>query len=78
LERSRLTDGARFEVLLLGMAVTTLWLIHVGEDLLRTGRAYELTAKAQTDYSVFRLGRDYLQRCRTLERAVPVGFTVFR
>ena len=78
LERSRLTDSHRFEVLLLGIAVTTLWMVHLGEDLLRTGQAYELTAKAQTDYSVFRLGRDYLQRCRTLERPIPVGFTVSR
>lgn len=44
--------------------------------LVQTGRDYELSAKAQTDYSVFRLGRDYLQCCRTLERAVPVGFTL--
>ncbi len=78
LERSQLTDRHRLEVLLLGMSVTTVWLIHVGEALVQTGRAYELAAKAQTDYSVFRLGRDYLQRCRTLERAVPVGFTLTR
>ncbi len=78
MERSRLTDARRLAVLLLGIALTTVWLIHVGEDLLRTGRGDELVAKAQTDYSVFRLGRDYLQRCRTLERAVPVGFTVMR
>lgn len=78
LERSHLTDRHRLQVLLLGMALTTVWLIHVGEPLVHTGRDYELSAKAQTDYSVFRLGRDYLQRCRTLERAVPVGFTLLR
>jgi hypothetical protein len=78
LEGSRLTDAPRLGVLLLGMAVTTVWLIHVGERLLHTGQAQELTARARTDYSVFRLGRDYLQRCRTLERRVPVGFTVGR
>jgi hypothetical protein len=78
LERSQITDRSRLEVLLLGMAVTTVWLIHVGEQLQHSGQAYELVAKAQTDYSVFRLGRDYLQRCRTLDRTVPVGFTVTR
>jgi hypothetical protein len=60
------------------MALTTVWLMHVGEQLVQTGRDDELSAKAQTDYSVFCLGRDYLQRCRTLDRSVPVGFTVMR
>lgn len=78
LEQSRLTDEHRLKVLLLGMALTTVWLIHVGGELRRTGRADELDARVQTDYSVFRLGRDYLQRCRTLDQSVPVGFTVRR
>lgn len=78
LEQSHLSECRRLEVLLLGLAVTTLWMVHVGETLVATGCADELCARAQTDYSVFRLGRDYLQRCRTLERTVPVGFTVCR
>lgn len=78
LEQSHLTDRHRLEGLLLGLAVTTLWMIHVGETLISTGRDDELSARAHTDYSVFRLGRDYLQRCRTLDRAIPVGFTVCR
>jgi len=78
LEQSQLTDPHRLEVLLLGLAVTTLWMIHVGETLRQTGCDDELSARAQTDYSVFRLGRDYLQRCRTLGRRIPVGFTVCR
>ena len=78
LERSQLTDPLRLQVLLLGLSVTTVWMIHVGEWLHATGRAGELEPLAQTDYSVFRLGRDYLQRCRTLERAVPVGFGLMR
>lgn len=78
LERSCLTDAHRLEVLLLGIAVTTVWLMHVGMRLRRTGQADELDARAQTDYSVFRLGRDYLQRCRTLERTIPVGFAMLR
>lgn len=78
LEHSQLTDPQRLQVLLLGLAITTLWMVHVGESLVHTGRADELCARAQTDYSMFRLGRDYLQRCRTLERTVPVGFTVWR
>ncbi len=78
LERSQIDDQHRLNVLLLGIALTTVWLIHVGDELLCTGRAPELDAYTQTDYSVFRLGRDYLQRCRTLNRPVPVGFTLRR
>ncbi len=78
LERSQLTDPARLEVLLLGLSVTTVWMIHVGEALVQSGQADALAARAQTDYSIFRLGRDYLQRCRTLERAIPVGFRLLR
>ncbi len=76
LEKSKLEDPARLNVLLLGMAVTTVWMIHIGAWLQETGRVRELTPDHKQDYSIFRLGRDYLQRCRTLDRAIPIGFTV--
>jgi hypothetical protein len=76
LERSQLDDAERLTVLMLGINITTLWMMHLGDRLLRTGRATELAPQHKTDYSAFRLGRDYVQRCRTLGRWVPVGFTV--
>lgn len=76
LERSYLTARPRLDVLLLGMALTTLWLIHVGDGLLRSGGYQQLMPRAKRDYSVFRLGRDYVQRCRVLEEEAPIGFTV--
>jgi len=76
LERSQVDDPARLNVLLLGLAITTVWMIHLGDWLTQTGRAAELAPEDQTDYSLFRLGRDYVQRCRTLGQPVPVGFTV--
>ena len=78
LERSQINESHSLDVLLLGIALTTVWLIHVGDELIRSGRASELEPDAQTDYSVFRLGRDYLHRCRTLQRPVPIGFTLMR
>ena len=78
LERSQINHRHRLDVLVLGMALATLWLIHVGDHLIQSGRAAEFQPYSQTDYSVFRLGRDYLQRCRTLGRPVPVGFTAVR
>jgi hypothetical protein len=76
LEQSKITEHDRLNVLLLAMAITTLWLIHVGDWLIWSGRSRELMPAGAPDYSVFRLGRDYLQRARTLEQRVPIGFTV--
>jgi hypothetical protein len=76
LEKSKLDDADRLNVLLLGMAMTTLWLIHIGDGLTRSEHRRELAPDDKDDYSVFRLGRDYVQRCRTLGRPIPVGFTV--
>lgn len=76
LEKSKLADPDRLNVLLLGIALTTVWMIHVGDWLMRSGRWQELASSDKADYSVFRLGRDYLQRARTLEQRIPVGFTV--
>lgn len=76
LERTQLTDPGRLHVLILGMALTTLWMIHIGDWLTQHGHAQCLQRPQATDYSFFRLGRDYLQRCLTLNWSVPVGFTV--
>lgn len=76
LERTQISDPARLSILLLGMALTTLWMIHIGDWLTQHGHAHCLQRPQATDYSYFRLGRDYLQRCLTLNWSVPVGFTV--
>lgn len=76
LEQSKISDPARLNVLLLAMAITTLWLTHLGDWLVRSGRSRELMPAGEADYSLFRLGRDYLQRVRTLDQRVPIGCTV--
>jgi len=76
LEKSKLDDAERLNVLMLGMALTTVWMIHIGDWLFHQGRRQELAPLDKADYSLFRLGRDYVQRCRTLGQSVPVGFTV--
>ena len=48
-QTSRRTDAQLPEYLRLGMALTTVWLIHFGEHLVRTGRDLELeTRRRQT------------------------------
>lgn len=76
LEQSQLADAQRLNALMLGINITTLWMVHLGDTLIHTGRVSALRPLHKTDYSVFRVGRDYLQRCRTLEHRIPVGFSV--
>ena len=53
-----------------------LWLVHIGEWLVSSGRRQEFGSAHPDDYSLFRLGRDYLQRSRTVHLAIPVGFAL--
>ena len=76
LERSKIDDSHRLNGLVLGMALTTIWMIHSGDWLTYHGHHRNLTPNTKTNYSLFRLGRDHLQRCLTMGWSVPVGFTV--
>ena len=76
LEGSKLVHSHRLETLLLGMATTTLWMVHVGQWVTKTGRRPLLEAPHKRDYSIFRLGRDYAARSQVLDWPLPIGFTV--
>jgi len=76
LERSRLVDPGRLSALLLGMATATLWMIHVGQWVIQTGRRSLLEAEHKRDYSLFRLGRDYARRSQQMGWVLPVQFVV--
>lgn len=76
LERSQITAPQRLHLLILALAVTTLWMIHIGDWLAQHGHAPLFVRPQATDYSCFRLGRDYLWRCQTMNWSVPVGLTV--
>lgn len=74
LESSRITDNARLERLLLGMAVASLWLIHLGRWVNQSHRRDWLVADHQNDYSLFRLGRDYAVRSQIEGWELPIFF----
>lgn len=76
LEGSKIEDPDRLEVLLLGMAMTTVWMIGVGDWLERNGGKQILAPAKKDDYSIFRLGRDYVRRCRVMSWRVPIRFEV--
>jgi Transposase DDE domain len=76
LEHSGLPDPARLTNLVLAMAVTLLWMLYVGQWVRRSGRAGLLEAQHKRDYSLFRLGRDWVRRALALGEPIPIGFTV--
>jgi len=76
LEQSAVPDPARLANLVLAMAVTWLWMVYVGQWVIRTGRRTLLEADHKRDYSVFRLGRDWVRRALALGWSIPIGFTV--
>jgi hypothetical protein len=76
LEATKLIHGARLLTLLLAMATTTLWMVHIGQWVTQTGRRSLLEAPHKCDYSIFRLGRDYTCRSQVMNWPLPVGFTV--
>jgi hypothetical protein len=76
LEQSALADSARLSSLLLAMAVTFLWMLHLGQWVSRSGHRTRLEAAQKQDYSLFRLGRDWLRRALLFGWPIPVGWTV--
>ena len=74
LETSQITDDQRLDRLLIGMAIATLWLIHLGHWIMHTGRASRLVANHRQDYSIFRLGRDYARRSEIMLWKLPFCF----
>lgn len=76
LENSGLQAPQRIENLVLAMAVTTLWMIYLGQALTDSGQRTLLEAEHKQDYSLFRLGRDWLRRSLALGQPVAVGFRV--
>ena len=76
LEDSKLVHPERLETLLLAMATTTLWMVHIGQWVDQTGRRPLLEARHKRDYSIFRRGRDYAFRSQVMDWPLPIGFTV--
>lgn len=72
LEACRLEDDQRLDHLLLGFALATLWLLHLGHWVVVSDRSHWLQAKHRHDYSLFRLGRDYARRSQLSGWHLPI------
>jgi hypothetical protein len=62
LAASRLTDTKRLEMLLLALAVATLWLFQLGESVLRDDQRKQIDPAAKRQLSIFQLGWRFLKR----------------
>lgn len=76
LENTQIDDPKRLQVLLLGMVLTTAWMLSLGTWVCQSGQRPLLEANHKHDYSLFHLGRDYVQRARTMGWPIPVRFQV--
>lgn len=72
IETSHVLQMHRLERLLLAINIATLWMLHLGQWVVNTGRDKLLTADHRRDYSRFRLGRDYAQRGVIFDWPIPV------
>ena len=62
LEATKLRDAERLNHLLLAVAVATLWIYEIGEQVLRQGERSEIDPGYKRQLSVFQIGRRKLQR----------------
>lgn len=73
-EHSRLRRPERVERLLLALALATLWMLGLGQRVLRCGARRLLEERTRRCYSVFQLGLRWLRRCLTNDQPVQVTF----
>jgi hypothetical protein len=73
-EQSRLRRPERVERLLLVLALATLWMLGLGQRVLRRGRRRQLEDRRRRCYSLFQLGLRWLRRCLANDQRVLVTF----
>lgn len=74
LELSRLRTPERLSRLTLVVCVLYVWLVTMGEFVLKEGFQTEVDRKDRRDLSIFRLGWDWLERRFTFDDPIPIRF----
>jgi hypothetical protein len=70
LEATKLTDPERFNHLLLAIAVATLWIYDIGEQVLRANERSEIDPAFKRQLSVFQIGWRKLRRWITCQSSL--------
>jgi len=71
-DESRVRQPERVERLLLVLALATLWMLALGQRVVRRGLRPLLEERSRRCYSAFQLGLRYLRRLCALDQHVPV------
>lgn len=74
LEKTRLRQPDRLNRLMLAVSLVYLWLVSVGEYVLKHDFATQIDRNDRRDLSIFRLGMDFIQRRLTLNDPIPDCF----
>ncbi len=74
LENSHLRHFQRLARLTLAVALLYIWLVALGEHLIRTHQTHYVDRTDRRDLSVFRLGWDFLERLLALNDPIPNPF----
>lgn len=74
LNRSRLYEPKRLSRLLMALAWVYVWLMHVGAWIIKRGLRPMVDRRDRRDRSLAQLGRRWIQRCMTNEKALHLRF----
>ena len=74
LEATRLHHFLRLSRLTLAVCLLYVWLVSLGDTLIRTHQTAWVDRADRCDLSIFRLGWDFLDRCLTLDDLIPKFF----
>jgi len=74
LERSRLRTPERLSRLTLIVCILYVWLITLGEFVLRQALHHEMDRTDRHDLSIFRLGWDWIARRLIFDAPIPILF----
>jgi len=74
LEATHLRDRDRLRRLVLGVCITFVWFITLGSWVVKRGFRHWIDRKSRRDKSYFRLGWDWLKRCKRLNKPLRLHF----
>ena len=74
LEATHLRHADRISRLVLGVCIAFSWFITLGTWVVKRGFRHLIDRKDRRDKSYFRLGEDWLRRCRRLGRPISLHF----
>ena len=74
LEATHLRDAERLSRLFLGVCITFVWFITLGTWVVKRGFRHLIDRKDRRDKSYFRLGWDWLKRCKRLNQPLRLHF----